>query len=435
MVQRIRYSIRENRIFIRVFFAIFCIALFATVLLAAVMSTSTSRYVRERQALIEETIQVSNLDTMLENHLTTARQSMEMLASNPHVKQQMALGATDWNNTMYNISIGVRQALGVDAVFSSVYIISGEDVLLKSLRNFQPLSYDDLMVEMVVSRVREQLIPWSFDFADKPYRFAALIVGMEGLEAPNTNGGFIVNLNMDKLASKIFRETADSFVITDRQGRILLSTDMSSFGQPVESILPQLGKTENQGRYIFQDEAYLLTRWSNASFGYTIHHLIPYGQYAQPINAAVTTLLLIAAGVLVAAFCIALITAQRVYRPVKGVFVQLISQFPSPATTESGAMDELQQATQTIVHTYETISSYTKSLRHSTLRGLLTSGATSEKDIAETEALLEFKEGTRLMVLVLSAPEDEQAVDIAAGVITSYVKGSGRVVDVPTGHC
>ncbi len=433
MLDRARLAARQNRMLVRIFICIFSLTCLA-IIFQGLMMTYTARNLVQTRLEENEQAMLQSVDTLIENMLTGAKQSLDELAKNVYVRQQVFTRTTKWDKTLSLVNTVVKQALGAQTMAGSVFIVGGDKVIFKSLTNFQPEMYDEVIVNMVINHSAEKIVPWTYTFAGKTYRNVALIVGIDNIAIPNDIGGLAMNLDMNRVAQQVFANNGkDIFYVTDKYGRVFLSTDMNCFALSLSEVQPGVVQTESGRQIQWEKESYILTRVQNTAFDYAIYHLTPQVRYAEPVQATLATLWLVVLALAAGALIVSIFVARSVYKPVKGVFVQLVTQFPTAMEGQEGHLDDLQQAQKTIVHTCEVIDTYEKHMKFSTLRGLLGAGIATQKELNDIHKMLAPTEETYFLTAVVRVKDDLDSANVAAGVLITYAQQFARVVDMPIG--
>lgn len=429
MIARLKAFFLENTLFLRFFCAIMALSLFLIVLVSGVVYACVSQTVTEQLASAERHY-MQSIDGAITTHLQTAQRTADALAANSNVVKGILQRSSSWVDTLYNCNLAVRQALAANAYLAGVYLVGGDEILLKSERNYQSSAYDDAVVDMVVNRAGESLIPWTMDSGRKTYYYASIVMPIDTLSIPNNVGGVLVTLDMGKVSQQVFDESNGIFYVVNSAGQVLLSSVNGALLQTSKT-LPLLtdglaGAAETQ----LAGQRYVVTR-TDGELGCTLYHFTPHKQF----YSSLTNMALVMLGVVLAcaalAVLLALSMARRVYRPVKSVFIQLSTTLPQPEDA-SDKLNELQRASRVITCTYETINAYRQDMDASALRACLVSGRMPK---GGAEGLIKYLGGTEppeYRLIVIAVPEAATSCQMAANIVGSYLSERYQVTTVST---
>ena len=136
--------------------AVMVIAVF--VLAGAVISYYVVRTNTE-QIEAREKAYLADVDAMLEHQLTSTRQIMSMLMSNSFVVQSVYTGNEKWNSEVYWSGQIVVNAVSSSQMYNSIYVISGDQIAIKSSRRYQSPEDEARLIQYMQQDARKTLIP------------------------------------------------------------------------------------------------------------------------------------------------------------------------------------------------------------------------------------------------------------------------------------
>ncbi len=306
--------------FLRYLIGLMGLAFVISLLLTGALYHISQRTLNEQLNAVEAHY-LSSVGESVTSQLQLARQTAGSLTTSEFVKQTIYRGSSEWSEVLYDATLAVKQGLSSNACIASICLISGEQILIKSERNYQELSYDQQMIDMMVWHSHEAMVPWRMNSSRKDCQYVSIIQPTGALQPPNHTGGVLITLDMDRVAQQVFAGSTGLFYALDKQGRVILSNDSAAF-LCTGSELPVLARAAQGAREAeVNGDSYVI---SSAPFeAFTLYHLTPrrlfYGSLRQYGSLALLILLACAA----LAVPLSLLLARQAYRPVKNVFIQL----------------------------------------------------------------------------------------------------------------
>lgn len=303
---------------------------------------------RERAYLV-------SVDNILSHQISSAQQTLDMLITHPLIIQRIYAGDTSWNSSSYQSGQMILNAIDCNQVCNSIYIISGDTVVLKTSRRYHTTDAEAMMVNAMRTQFRQALVPWHDKVGSRTNHNLMILRALDSIAAPNTTGGVLINLDLDRLVASAFSDSGSSDIFLVMDDQIIASSRTEYFFTPVSdhALLAEAipsGATLYDGNYIFSLHSDV--------YGYTLYAIQDRSQLMLPVRTGLGVLMLSLCLMLAITLLISRRAALHAYTPVKTILIQLEEQLPADTDAPAEELNELQRASRSIRHTSEIVSAY-----------------------------------------------------------------------------
>lgn len=399
--------------------AVMVIAVF--VLAGAVISYYVVRTNTE-QIEAREKAYLADVDAMLEHQLTSTRQIMSMLMSNSFVVQSVYTGNEKWNSEVYWSGQIVVNAVSSSQMYNSIYVISGDQIAIKSSRRYQSPEDEARLIQYMQQDARKTLIPWRSVMGGRESNNLMLLSALDTMNTPNSTGGVLINIDLNRLAEAAFVHHGDRQIYMALDGMIIASSEKNAFftEQADHAVLGGVSAGVNGARgsqYVFSRE--------NSTYGYTLYSVQARSTLLGPAVKGWTLLLVAIGGLLTVALRLSRRAALHAYVPVKTILIELEENLPAGEKDRQETMNDVQRATHSIRAAREIVSAYQKNADTARLRKYILNGDSDPAVDAMLENGLDCRAEDRLYLLLFKAdaPEDvHMAADVLQGALSSDAK-------------
>lgn len=372
---------------------------------------------------------LASVDNILAHQISSAQQTLDMLIANPLIVQRIYGGNTDWNDSSYQAGQIIVNAIDCNQIYNSIYVISGESIVLKTSRRYQSVNAEAMIIDTMRTQFRQALIPWHDKTGSRPNRNLMILRALDSITAPNDTGGVLINLDLDRLVTSAFSNNGSSDIFMVMDDQIIASTCTEFFFTPVsehpllaEAILS--GATLYQGNYIFS--------LHNGTYGYTLYAIQDRAMLMTPVRTGLAMLMLALCLMLAITLLISRRAALHAYTPVKTILIQLEEQLPADTDAPTEELNELQRASRSIRHTSEIVSAYRRDADTVRLSRFIHSGTPCP---SVTEILRKHLgyDGTQSLYMLLFGSDSTDAARMAADVLQGTLSGYARflTLDMP----
>lgn len=372
---------------------------------------------------------LASVDNILAHQISSAQQTLDMLIANPLIIQRIYGGNTDWNDSSYQAGQIIVNAIDCNQIYNSIYVISGESIVLKTSRRYQSVNAEAMIIDTMRTQFRQALIPWHDKTGSRPNRNLMILRALDSITAPNDTGGVLINLDLDRLVTSAFSNNGSSDIFMVMDDQIIASTCTEFFFTPVsehpllaEAILS--GATLYQGNYIFS--------LHNSTYSYTLYAIQDRAMLMTPVRTGLAMLMLALCLMLAITLLISRQAALHAYTPVKTILIQLEEQLPADTDAPTEELNELQRASRSIRHTSEIVSAYRRDADTVRLSRFIHSG-TPCPSVAEILRKHLGYDGTQPLYMLLFGSDSTDAARMAADVLQGTLSGYARflTLDMP----
>lgn len=375
---------------------------------------SMTRQIQER-----ERAYLQNVDTMISNQISSSQQTLNMLLSNPFIVQSIYTGNPVWSTSVYQSGQTVVNAVNSNQAYNSIYVIGDDQIVIKSSRSYQSAETEQKLIDCIRHDFHKALIPWRSQTGDRINHNLMLLGALDAMTTPNTTGGVLINLDLDRMAATVFSGCGSGEVHLVMDGQIIASSNKKAFFTDAAS-LPALdeflrtGKEAQKGSYVFC--------LSNPTYGYTLYSIEDRAALMTPLTTGLLILLAIICALLTVTLLISRRVALHVYTPVKTILIQLQEQLPAGSEPPEEALSELQMASRSIRRTSEIVSAYRRNADTARLSRFILSGAEDGHIAGLLETELGYTGSQTLMMVLYRAASAEDA-RMAADVLQGSLDG------------
>lgn len=372
---------------------------------------------------------LASANNILDHQISSAQQTLDMLIANPLIIQRIYGGNTDWNDSSYQAGQIIVNAIDCNQIYNSIYVISGESIVLKTSRRYQSVNAEAMIIDTMRTQFRQALIPWHDKTGSRPNRNLMILRALDSITAPNDTGGVLINLDLDRLVTSAFSNNGSSDIFMVMDDQIIASTCTEFFFTPVsehpllaEAILS--GATLYQGNYIFS--------LHNSTYSYTLYAIQDRAMLMTPVRTGLAMLMLALCLMLAITLLISRRAALHAYTPVKTILIQLEEQLPADTDAPTEELNELQRASRSIRHTSEIVSAYRRDADTVRLSRFIHSG-TPCPSVAEILRKHLGYDGTQPLYMLLFGSASTDAARMAADVLQGTLSGYARflTLDMP----
>ena len=371
---------------------------------------------------------LSGVDSTLAYQLSSGQQLLDMLLSNPFIIQSIYSDNTRWNSSVYQSGQTIVNAVSSNQVYNSIYVIAGDRIAIKSSRRYQTAEDEDMLIESMQQDFRRKLTPWRSTINSRANRNLMLLSALDTVLTPNTVGGVLINLDLDRLAERAFAGRGSSEVYMALDGQIVASSDPDAFFTDVadNALLTKAAAGESElhdGYYVFS--------YTNPTYGYTLYAVQQRAALMTPVKTGLAFLLAIISAFLAVTLLISRRAAQHAYTPVKTILIQLEEQLPGHEAGAEGLSD-LQRVSRTIRRTSEIVSAYRHDNETARLGRFIHNGAADHRVPEMLERHLGY-DGRHPLYMLLFQAQDATDARTAADILQGLLDGYARflTLDMP----
>lgn len=400
-------------------------------LVFALGGTAVTIYVDQSmtaQVKAREQAYLGGVDTILTHQISSAQQMLNMLLTNPFIMQSIYSGNESWNTFVYQAGQIVVNAVNSNQTFNSIYVISGDEIAIKSSRRYQTPEAEARLIQNMQLDFRRTLIPWHCELGSRTSHNLMILSALDTVSTPNFTGGALINLDLDRLADTAFANHGDSTVYMIMGDQVVASSNMKASFTDVASheLLAKAIASQAQlcdGYYVFS--------LSNPTYGYTLYSVQERAALMRPVTMGLAILLAVISGLLLVTLLLSRRAALHAYTPVKTILIQLEEQLPS-GEESAEELNDLQRVSHTIRRTSEIVSAYRRDADTARLSRFIQSGAADHYIADMLEKHLGYTGEQPLYMLLFHAESPENA-RMAADVLQGSLDGYARflTLDMP----
>ena len=371
---------------------------------------------------------LAGVDAILSYQISSAQQTLDMLLANPFIVQSIYTGDTSWSSSVYQSGQTILNAISSNQVYNSIYVISGDQIALKSSRRYQTPEDEARLIEDMQLRFRQKLIPWRSVVGGRASHNLTLLSALDTVATPNVTGGVMINLDLDRLAERAFAGSGAGQVYLALGDQIVAATRSDAFFTDLSQneLLFEAVNTQKEicgGHYVFSH--------TNPAYGYTLYAVQPRDTLMSPVKSGLLLLLAIISAFLAVTLLVSRRAAQHAYTPVKTILIQLEEQLPGHEGA-GGELGDLQRVSRSIRRTSEIVSAYRHDAETTRLARFMTSGAADHR-VSETLQRLLGYDGSQPLYMLLFKAQDPADTHAAADVLQGTLDGFARflTLDMP----
>lgn len=269
---------------------------------------------------------------MVDESIQAMQDMMEVLRNDTYIKKQLAKEDFSWDNEMKIAAGQIRNMLSVQAAFHSVYVIKGEDYLMKCTNASYPM---DLAADQAIIRVFYDSSFGKYALAyylgtDKQSKSILVLTdGEQNTKTGEKENGILIGLDIGEVMRQIIPQEhqGEQYILADAEGNIIYAVGESVING--EMLLKRKLETVTE-----MDDALRanVLEWEGGKYlvsavdmetGFILIHLLPYKYVASTIDYMRITFLLIDGSIviilLLAAFCMSCWVYNPIDRVVKTV--------------------------------------------------------------------------------------------------------------------
>lgn len=336
MYNKVLKKYKERKILQRIFLGTFGISAIC-IIIACSIGFSWFQKNTEKESIENQKSELSNYFLVLNNYMTTAQDTLEILSKNTYVKRIIAMGSTSWDDNMSIVANTVVNTLSVNSRLHSIYVIGDSGILMKSTNSQYPMNAkQDLdMMEYFKSAYLKRYNMISYqDVFGQDQLILSIAMGDIEEDVLQYSQGVMVNLDMGNIIKEVIPEVSEgeSYVIMDYNYTILGTKgkryQVGDNGLE-DSYLQQVitdGKRENLFESRVENESYYVSYISSPGEYYLVH-IMPRDNLMVAIER--TKMIVIGVGILLAfvALTVSFFVAVRVYHPIDEVVNILSGKF------------------------------------------------------------------------------------------------------------
>ena len=375
-----------------------------------------------QQIEARERAYLENVDTMISNQIATSQQTLNMLLANHFIVQSIYTGNPVWSASVYQSGQTVVNAVTSNQAYNSIYVIGGDEIVIKSSRRYETKETEQRLIACIQQDFHKSLIPWRSQTGGRVSHNLMLLGALEAVTSPNTTGGVLINLDLDRMAATVFCNHGSSEVHMVLDGQIIASSNQKAFFTDVSS-QPALSGSQ-RGSYVFS--------LSNPAYGYTLYSIQDRATLMTPVTVGLLLLLAVISVMLAITLLISRRVALHVYTPVKTILIQLQEQLPAEGDLPGEELSDLQRASRSISRTSEMVSAYRRNADTARLSRFILSGAEDPHIAGMLSAELGYN-GSQTLVMVLYRADSLEGAHMAADVLQGSLDGRARflTLDMP----
>ena len=369
-----------------------------------------------------------NADTILSNQIATTQQTLNMLLTNPFVVQSIYTGNQEWDASTYKSGQTVVNAVNSNQIFNSIYVIADDKIAIKSSRRYQTKEDEKMLIKAMQYQFQAALIPWKTETGSRICHNLMVLSALDAVGQPNTTGGALINMDLDRLASIAFNSGNGSAFYMVYEDQIIASTVPEMFFTSISSVPALEQAHQTQRAYSNGYHVYSLT---NDTYGYTLYSVHERAVLMMPVISGLFILMMIITALLLISLLISRRVALHAYTPVKTVLIQLEEQLPAdPDAAED--LNDLQRASCSIRRTSEIVSAYRRDADTARLSRFIHNGVMDPRIQEILYQHLGYTGGETLLMLLFQSASLENA-HMASDVLQGSLNGYARflTLDMP----
>lgn len=268
---------------------------------------------------------------MLDDYVRAVQDTMEVLRNDTYIRKQLTKEEFSWDKEMAVAAGQIGNLINVHSAFHSIYVIKGEDYLIKCTNASCPmdLTADQAMIQAFYeSKFGIFQVKYYLDL-DKESR--KILILTEGDQNPGTGdkeSGILIGLDIGRVMGQIFpvQKEGEECLLTDGEGKLIYATG-SSFvnGEDIQEGILRQYLPEDEKKEVKQSEIrewdrkrYLVTSVDMEN-GFCLTHILPYEYVGSTIDHMRNTFLLIGAFLVILLLLLAFVMSCWVYYPIDAV--------------------------------------------------------------------------------------------------------------------
>lgn len=365
---------------------------------------------------------LSGVDAFLSHQMASAQQMLNMLLTNPFIVQSIHSNNSIWSSAVYQSGQTVVNAVNSNQLYNSIYVISGDEIAIKSSRRYQTQETEERIIRAMRLDFRNQLLPWKLEFGSRLSYNLMLLSALDAVSTPNETGGVLINLDLGRLSDMAFVNHGQSDVYMVVGEQVVASTKASAFFTLVNDNA-LLYKAINKGSE--QVDGFFVYSLTNSTYGYTLYAVQSHAELMMPARARLTVVMLSLCVLLTATLLLSRRVALHAYTPVKTILVQLEEQLPKGGDMPADGLSELQRVSRSIKRTSEIVSAYHRDADSARLGKFIRSGVADAYVCDIFQKHLDYDGNQHLYMLLLQAEELDDAHMLMA-TLQGYLDGYAR---------
>lgn len=337
MYKKILQKYKERKILQSIFMGSFGISALC-IIISCTIGFGWFQKSSELELMERERRELSNYFLVLDNYISSAQDTLELLYKNVYVKRLIVSGDLSWNDNMSVVANNVLNTVSVNPRLHSIYIFGNQEILLKSSNHSYPLtiSQDNEMRELFrnSSMKHYNLLAYN-DVYGKEREVLSISMGEISTESKEFVNGVMVNLDIGSITDEIFSEVGknENYLIVDSYLNVIgcKGEDYSFKYTLSNNSLIQAIQNDNREQNTLKikgedGKIYTVSYLYSKQDGYYIIHSIPYQNFIMPIQK--TRFIVIVTGIIMAfaALTISFLVALRVYHPID----EVVDTFQNP---------------------------------------------------------------------------------------------------------
>lgn len=273
--------------------------------------------------------ELDSYNLILANYLTMGNNTMELLGKNAAVSRLLVSDNPKWNESMAVAADQIKNIIDVNQELHSIYIMGSGGSLMRVANGKYPLTFDQ----------NEQIENFFYSPGQGRYRLFSyqdsygverrlLSIAAGELSGRCLSNGIMVNLDMTALMDRVFPQVVpgESYVLLDQELRVLgYKGEGYLFGEDASEdrfVKMALNADTETGALALRgedDKQYFLSAARDASNGYHLLHIVPYGSFFSSLRRMEA--IIIMAGVAFAALAagVAVLLSEKLYHPIDQV--------------------------------------------------------------------------------------------------------------------
>lgn len=419
---------KTNTVYTRIWRSI-AVLVVAVFLIAGVVVTIYVNSTINRQIAAQEYAYLADVDTILVHQISSARQIVNMLLTNPFIVQSIYTPNQNWSSGVYWSGQIVVNAVNSNQVYNSIYVISGDKIAIKSSRRYEQKSDEEQMIRFMQMDFSKPLISWQSGLESRPNHHLMLLSALDAVTVPNHTGGVLVNLDLNRLADLAFvnHQNRDVFLVLEDQ--VIASTRNEAFFTSISShsLFQESAGTSDQ-----QQGKVRVFSFHNSTYGYTLYSIQDYSALMAPVIRGLTLLMALISLMILLALLLSRRVALHAYVPVKTILIELEEKLPSGQEVNSDTLSDVQRVTRSIRHTCEIVSAYRKDTDTTRLSKMIYNGSsdpTRNEALAKVIPRQDVQEIGIILFHAASAEDAHMAANILQGTMEGYA--SFLTMDMP----
>lgn len=354
MYRKVLKKYKERKILQQIFIGTFGISVIC-ILIACSIGFSWFQTNTEKELVENQKSELSNYFLVIDNYMTSAQDTLEILSKNMYVKRIIAMGDMSWDDNMSIVANTVVNTLSVNPRLHSIYVIGASDILMKSTNSKFPMTgkQDEEMREYFKGSYLKRYHMISYqDVFGKEQLILSITTGDLKENELSYSQGVMVNLDLGGILKEVFPvpELGENYVIMDYNYNVLGAKgeryQVGDYGLE-DAFLREVitdGSRQNMLELKDANQSYYLNYISSPG-EYYIVQITPKDKLMVAIQQ--TKWIVILVGVLLAfiALTISFFVAMRVYHPIDEVVNILSGKLVSTQKKTGKKKKEIKQKT------------------------------------------------------------------------------------------